>query len=180
MQADSADDSLVHKDKKETAENFEVAVEAPIKEMLMSRQFVLLYIMNVLSLFSGYFVVNQQFNYGEANGFTNTAFLSGIASAAAIFNAGRFLWGFALDRYSYKRVYGILLVVQIFLNFTIFAVCHSGFFYLVWVCAFMFCEGGHFVLAPNILKKIFGEKATQLYGFFFSYAATCSLIMIIL
>jgi hypothetical protein len=42
----------------------------------------------------------------------------------------------------------------------------------------MFCEGGHFVLAPNILKKIFGSKATQLYGFFFSFAALCSVITI--
>ena len=44
----------------------------------------------------------------------------------------------------------------------------------------MFCEGGHFVLAPNVLLKIYGKKATQLYGFFFSFAATCSFIMIIL
>ena len=56
----------------------------------------------------------------------------------------------------------------------------NGVSYAVWICLFMFCEGGHFVLAPNILKQIFGSKATQLYGILFSYTAVCSITQIIL
>ena len=141
---------------------------------------MLLYIIFTLTLCTGYFVVNQSFNYGLANGFTNTAFLSGIASVAAVFNAGRFLWGYALDLSTFKCVFGILLVTQIFLSFTIFFVCQSPFLYAVWICALMFCEGALFVLAPNILLKIYGDKATHLYGFFKSFAALCSIILIIL
>lgn len=83
-----------------------------------------------------------------------------VASIGAIFNSARFLWSWALDYYSYRLVYGTLLVTQIILNCTIFFVNSNAFFYAVWICVFMFCEGGHFVLAPNILKKIFGSKAT--------------------
>lgn len=153
---------------------------ATIKEMLLSKQFVVIYLMNCLSVFSGFYIVNQTVNYGEANGFTNTSYLSTVASIGAIFNAARFVWSWLLDYYPYREVYGALLGIQIVLNFTIFFVNQNAFLYAVWVCLFMFCEGGHFVLAPNILKKIFGSKTTQLYGFFFSFASLCSIITILL
>ena len=44
----------------------------------------------------------------------------------------------------------------------------------------MFCEGGHFTLLPNVLKKIYGEKGTQLYGILFSYTSLVSIILIVL
>jgi len=44
----------------------------------------------------------------------------------------------------------------------------------------MFCEGAHFVLVPNLLRQIFGSKATQLYGIFFSYTAITSIILLFL
>ena len=54
----------------------------------------------------------------------------------------------------------------------------SKTFYLTWICLALFCEGGHFTLVPNILKKIFGRQATSLYGVAFSYTGLTSLIMI--
>ena len=44
----------------------------------------------------------------------------------------------------------------------------------------MFCEGGHFTLVPNIIRQIFGDKATQLYGILFSYTGISALILILL
>ena len=44
----------------------------------------------------------------------------------------------------------------------------------------MFCEGGHFTLLPNVLKKIYGEKGTALYGIAFSYTGVCALLILIL
>lgn len=66
--------------------------------------------MNCFSVFTGFFVVNQTVNYGEANGFTNTSYLSMVASVGAIFNSIRFVWSWLLDYYPYKIVYGVLLV----------------------------------------------------------------------
>lgn len=44
----------------------------------------------------------------------------------------------------------------------------------------MFCEGGHFVLCPNILRQIYGSKATQMYGIFFSFGGLTSVILLFL
>lgn len=44
-----------------------------------------------------------------------------------------------------------------------------------------FCEGGHFTLVPNVLKKIYGkEYGTQLYGVLFTYTSITSVLMIVL
>ena len=155
------------------------STKATLKEMLLSKPFILIYIMNSLSIFTGFFVVNQTKNYGTANNMKDH-YLTKVASVGAIFNSCRFIWSWLLDHHSYKKVYGTLLVMQIFLNFTIFFVNQNRVFYAVWICLFMFCEGGHFVLAPNILKQIYGSKATQLYGILFSYTAVCSIAQIIL
>ena len=50
--------------------------------------------------------------------------------------------------------------------------------YMVWICLALFCEGGHFTLVPNVLKKIFGDQATSLYGITLTYTGLTSLIMI--
>jgi len=49
---------------------------------------------------------------------------------------------------------------------------------MVWICLALFCEGGHFTLVPNVLKKIFGDQATSLYGITLTYTGLTSLIMI--
>jgi len=52
--------------------------------------------------------------------------------------------------------------------------------YAVWVCGALFCEGGHFTLVPNILKKIYGDQATSLYGIMLTYTGLSALVMIAL
>ena len=44
----------------------------------------------------------------------------------------------------------------------------------------LLCEGGHFTLLPNVLKKIYGEKGTILYGIAFSYSSICGILIVIL
>ena len=44
----------------------------------------------------------------------------------------------------------------------------------------LLCEGGHFTLLPNVLKKIYGEKGTALYGIAFSYSSICGVLIVIL
>ena len=73
-----------------------------------------------------------------------------------------------------------MLVIQIGLNFTMSLVATNNALYAVWICGMLLCEGGHFTLVPNVLKKIYGDRATQLYGILFSYTGLCSVAMIIL
>ena len=63
------------------------------------------------------------------------------------------------------------------LDFTISFVSSNQILYALWVSLILFCEGGHFTLVPNVLKKIYGEKATFLYGIMFSYTGVCSALM---
>ena len=64
--------------------------------------------------------------------------------------------------------------------FTIKLVAESEGLYFVWVCVLIFCEGGHFTLLPNVMKKLYGQTTTTLYGFAYSYTGVCSIIILIL
>jgi len=59
-------------------------------------------------------------------------------------------------------------------------VCKNEGLYAIWICGMLLCEGGHFTIVPNVLKKIYGEKATSLYGILFSYTGVCAVGLIIL
>ena len=107
-------------------------------------------------------------------------YLAMLGSIAAVCNAIRFIWSSALDVAPYKLVYGSLLIMQVILDFTISLVSSNKTLYALWVSLILFCEGGHFTLVPNVLKKIYGEKATFLYGIMFSYTGVCSALMMIL
>ena len=90
-----------------------------ICEMVFSRQFVLIYLMNTMSVMTGFFAVNNFKTYGLANGLTNDDYLAVLGSVAAICNSIRFFWSWATDYIPYKIVYAFMLCLQISLNFTI-------------------------------------------------------------
>jgi len=96
-------------------------------------------------------------------------------------NSVRFIWSLATDHFSYKAVYSVLLIMQIVLCFTMTFVDESPALFGVWVSLILFCEGGHFTMVPNVLKKIFGgENGTALYGIAFSFSGICSILIVIL
>jgi hypothetical protein len=78
--------------------------------MLLSKELILLYVMNIMSCTSGFFIVAQTSNYAYANNYTDPAFISLVASLGAGFNSARFVWSWWLDHAPYKLVYGTLLV----------------------------------------------------------------------
>ena len=153
--------------------------EAPMLAMILSKPFALLYIMNTLSVFTGFFAVNNFKQYGIKNGLTNESYLAWVGSVAAVMNSIRFVWSFATDHFSYKTVYSVMLVMQIVLDFTIPLVAENDVFFAIWVALLLLCEGGHFTIVPNVLKKIYGEKGTALYGILFSYSGICAILMVI-
>lgn len=105
-------------------------------------------------------------------------YLTEVGSFSCIFGCLRFVWSAALDRYSYKIVYGTLLVIQILLAFTYYFAAKSRVLFALWVWLTIWCEGGHFTLVPNILKIIYGKHATSLYGVVFVYTGLCGTLMI--
>jgi len=52
--------------------------------------------------------------------------------------------------------------------------------FAIWFCLTIYCYGAHYIIVPSILKKIFGQKATRLYGIMLTYIGVSSAIMLIL
>ena len=48
------------------------------------------------------------------------------------------------------------------------------------VSLIMLCEGGHFTLLPNEMRKIYGPKSTSLYGIAYSYTGLTAIMILIL
>ena len=106
------------------------------------------------------------------------AFLTKVGSISALFNAARFIWSGALDKFCFKKVYGVLLLIQIACAFSIKVTEESRFGFATLVCLTLFCIGGHFALFPNVLKQIFGKQATFLYGIMFTGTGLASLTIV--
>ena len=145
--------------------------------MLKSCQFITVYIMAFCSIFLGFFAVNSFKNFGELNGISD-GFLSIIGSVGSLFNFIQFLWSWLSDKYPFKYVYGLLLIFQIIFGLLLVFFEKNKWVYGFSYCMLMFCEGGHFTLVPNVLRFIFGDRATVLYGIMFSYTGICSVVTI--
>ena len=50
--------------------------------------------------------------------------------------------------------------------------------YAFWICMMIFTEGGHFTIMPNALKNIYGETATGIYGFIFTFTGLSNLLIL--
>ena len=50
--------------------------------------------------------------------------------------------------------------------------------YMVWVSLSFLTEGGHFTLVPAILKKLYGDEGSRIFGWAFSFIGIASLIKI--
>jgi hypothetical protein len=117
--------------------------------------------------------------FGETKqNLNNDLYLTETGSICCLFGSLRFVWSAATDRYSFRIVYSILLVMQIILASTMVIAARSKAMYTVWLSLCVFCESGHFTLVPNVLKKIFGENANPLYAVLSTYTSGLSFIMI--
>lgn len=103
-----------------------------------------------------------------------------VGSAAQILNCIRFFWSGLTDHFSYKVVYGSLCAMQVVLDFALPLSARNSWTYAICVSMIMFCEGGHFTLLPNVLKKIYGDQGTALYGIAFSYTGVCAILILLL
>ena len=127
----------------------------------------------------GYYTVDVFKTFGETRPeLAGDLFLTEVGSISAVFGSLRFVWSAALDKFSYKIVYGTLLVFQIIIASTMIFAARSKGMFTTWVCLCIWCEAGHFTIIPNVLKKIFGAQAASLYGIMLTYTGILSVIMI--
>jgi len=60
-------------------------------------------------------------------------YITEVVSFSCIFNGGRAVWALALDRFSYKKVYGTMLVLETILGFTYYWSSQSMYSYAIWI-----------------------------------------------
>lgn len=130
-----------------------------------SKVFYLLILMAYFSIQNGYFIASNFKNYGILM-IKDDSFLTLIGSLGSIFNgAGRFFWGTLSDRFSFKSLYLLIVIIQMVDAATMRYIHEYKEAYLLWVCLAFLCEGGHFVLFPPLCLKVFGnEVGGRAYG----------------
>jgi len=92
----------------------------------------------------------------------------------------RWVWSYFCDKSTYKKTYGVLLILQIILSAVISFANTSKAAYFIVVCLSIFCEGGHFTLCPAVIKNIYGKKASDAYGVLLIYPGMASIISSVL
>ena len=65
--------------------------------------------MNILTILFGTFIVGSYKSYGEEH-INEDKFLSVTGAIASVCACLRFIWSMLLDHYSYKKVYGSLII----------------------------------------------------------------------
>ena len=114
--------------------------------------------MQGMSILFAYYVVNVYKLFGESvPKLDDDKYLTLVNSISALFNALRFIWSGAIDKFAFRNIYGILLLIQISIACTMFITDQSKVSYMVIVCLVLFCVGGHFALFPNVIRQIYGK-----------------------
>ena len=80
-----------------------------------------------------------------------------------------------MDLFSYKSVYGTLLVMQIVLSATVYWAANSKASFFIWVCLILLCESGHFTIMPTVCAGLFGARAPDVFSIAFSAFGLSSL-----
>jgi len=93
-----------------------------------------IWLMAVLSVMLGLITVDCMKTFAlSRDNLNHEAYITEVISLSCIFNAGRAIWSILLDRYSYKKVYGSLLILQTTLGFTYYFSSKSLTSYAIWV-----------------------------------------------
>ena len=147
-----------------------------ISEALCSPRFYQLGVMMFFGIFYGAFISSVY--KMMAHEFITDHSLTTTGSISMMFNGlSRVLWGRFFDKYGFKRVYFVLLVVQFVTSLTIYLLIKNPILYTIWVACAIACEGGHFCLFPAVCAHIFGiQNGGQIYTIMMLFLPLSSLL----
>jgi Na+/melibiose symporter-like transporter len=146
---------------KDDDEEVEILREEECPDMktgLKTKMFWILFVMALCSITPGIFVASAFKSFGKDK-IDDDEFLTTVGALSFIFNGTfRFVWGFTMDYTSFHITYIVLLGVQTVLVTTVYYIAEIEGLYLIWVIVIICCEGGHFVLFPTIIARMFGKE----------------------
>ena len=93
----------------ELEEDIEIS-DVSLFTLLKTKQFITLYGMFFLSIFTGVFAVGSALSWGTQS-ISSVTTLNLVAELSGLWSAFRFIWSFGLDKYTFKQVYGTMLVL---------------------------------------------------------------------
>lgn len=129
-----------------------------LKEGIKTRRFWHLFIMALMSITPGLYIVNVYKTFGKSK-ISNDEFLTIVGSVSSIFNGSfRYIWGWVMDKTSFKKSYTALIIIQTVFIMTLYYVASIEALYLIWVCVIVCCEGGHFSLYPTVIARMYGKQ----------------------
>eukprot|EP00347_Sterkiella_histriomuscorum_P003101 403365582 len=104
------------------------------------------------------------------------AFLTLCGSLGGFSSGLRFVWSPLVDYFGYKKTYFSVLVLQIAIATSFIYIVEIKALCLIYISLIFWCEGGHYTLVPIIIAKLFGEQATMVYAYAFSFGGFSQLI----
>ena len=126
-----------------------------------------------LSVFYGYLIANNYKDYGD-DYINDDHFLSIIGAASSAWAGFRFTWAFMMQKFSFKFVYSIMLILQIITAMTLNLSVKNRYTYLISIWLTIWIEGGHFTVLPTVCGKIYGNIGSTVYTLiFFAFGVSC-------
>lgn len=101
--------------------------------------------------FYGMFMASSFKNFGCIEGDIDDFTLTIAGSIGSFFNGfGRLFWALLQDRFGFKKIYLIVLTIQVGVSASIFfIVTVNKYLYVVWVATSFICLAGNFSMIPT-------------------------------
>jgi MFS transporter, OFA family, oxalate/formate antiporter len=135
-------------------------------DCLKTPQFVQILLITLLSGSIGLFFIANYKRIG-LNAHPDS-FVTIVGSVAALSNGlFRIVWGYLLDKYSYKSVNSLILLLQILLCSSFYFIVKVDYLYLLWVGLIFCCHGGVNTMLAPVSMKLYGQNnGVNVYSFF--------------
>ena len=146
------------------------------REAIFSMNSLMIWFMIIFSASYGMFMAHTFKALGIAS-INDDLFMTTVGSIGAVVNGcSRSAWAMLIDKYSFKRIFCILLIIQILLSATLVNISEIGKeswigkpLYMIWIWASFFWLGGHYSMFPTETSKLYGViTGSEVYSKFLS------------
>lgn len=129
-----------------------------LKQALSHYTFWHIFFMLMCSMSYSYFMKPSLKTYGSQQ-ISNDSLLTIISSIAFLTSSiSKFAWGSIQDKLGFKKVYFVMLCIQLIVTFTMQLISMSEVGFTFWMIFTFVCEGAHFVFFPSLASSIYGPS----------------------
>ena len=97
------------------------------------------------------------FKFAAQGTITDDKYLTIAGAVGSVCNgSSRVIWASFQDKYGFKKVYLVLLIVQLIISSALWSCRFNPILYILGVGIAFLCEGGHFSMFPTACVNIFG------------------------